>query len=274
MESHYCLKWGNFTKNIQAAFSGLFLQETLSDTTIYCEGMHIKCHKLVLSLSSSVFEKLFSRSTSKHPYVILHEASYQDMMILLKFMYTGEASVPEEKLGSLLKLADCLKVKGLTGSEDEPDKLSRSCKMTSASQSHSVTYPEPVNNFSQKKRRVDHQEASLLSQESYVTMNGQDSPHQSSSYLQTSNEPVIGKASGEPPLPTLPGSKSPDDQFEVGVGLDLSCAKRSSSLEPEVSKAEGSCPNPSGAISPNAEVKGPVHTLLGTFDNMHQFHAY
>jgi hypothetical protein len=45
--------------------------------------------------------------------IILKDVKFHDLLALVKFMYTGEVTVPQAQTSSLVKVAEMLKVKGL-----------------------------------------------------------------------------------------------------------------------------------------------------------------
>jgi len=109
----YCLKWNNHQNNLLRVFIRLLGQEQFTDVTIASEGRRIKCHKMVLSACSSYFEQLFSAYNEPNQIVILKDTPYQDIAAIVEFMYKGEINVSQDRLSSLLKTAENLKVKGL-----------------------------------------------------------------------------------------------------------------------------------------------------------------
>lgn len=50
----------------------------------------------------------------QHPVVILQDMKYSEVDALVKFMYQGEVNVKQEDLARFLKVAEVLKIKGLT----------------------------------------------------------------------------------------------------------------------------------------------------------------
>jgi tramtrack len=76
---------------------------------------------MVLSACSPYFQKLFLNHPEIHPIVILKDIPYTDVKSLLDFMYRGEVSVDQERLTAFLRIAETLKIKGLTEvHEDKP----------------------------------------------------------------------------------------------------------------------------------------------------------
>jgi hypothetical protein len=76
--------------------------------------------QVVLSACSSYFESLFTTFNEKNQIVILKDTSFADMAACVEFMYKGEVNVPQERLTSLLKTADNLKIRGLTDISKTP----------------------------------------------------------------------------------------------------------------------------------------------------------
>merc|ERR1719461_2136224 len=77
---------------------------------------------MVLSACSSYFEKLFINFSEPNQIVILKDTSFLDISAIIDFMYRGEINVSQDRLSSLLKTAENLKVKGLaevSGEEQE-----------------------------------------------------------------------------------------------------------------------------------------------------------
>lgn len=78
---------------------------------------------MVLSACSPYFQALFVNHPEKHPIVILKDITFADMKSLLDFMYRGEVSVDQERLTAFLRVAESLRIKGLTEvNDDKPDK--------------------------------------------------------------------------------------------------------------------------------------------------------
>lgn len=79
--------------------------------------------QMVLSACSPYFQALFVNHPEKHPIVILKDITFADMKSLLDFMYRGEVSVDQERLTAFLRVAESLRIKGLTEvNEDKPEK--------------------------------------------------------------------------------------------------------------------------------------------------------
>lgn len=110
----FSLCWNNFHTNLSSGFHSLLKDEDLVDVTLAAEGKYVKAHKTVLSVCSPFFKELFRINPCKHPIVILPDVNYGALRSLLHFMYQGEVSVSQEEIPTFMKVAETLKVKGLT----------------------------------------------------------------------------------------------------------------------------------------------------------------
>lgn len=110
----FSLCWDNFYKNMSSGMHTLLETEELVDVTLAVEGKYLKAHKMILSVCSPYFRELFQMNPCKHPIVFMKDVSYVSMSDLLTFMYKGEVQVNQENLGSFIKTAEALQIKGLT----------------------------------------------------------------------------------------------------------------------------------------------------------------
>ncbi|XP_066250931.1 protein bric-a-brac 2-like isoform X1 [Euwallacea similis] len=117
----FSLCWNNFHTNLSSGFHSLLKDEDLVDVTLAAEGRFVKAHKTVLSVCSPFFKELFRVNPCKHPIVILPDVNYAALRSLLHFMYQGEVSVSQEEIPTFMKVAETLKVKGLTDNADAPN---------------------------------------------------------------------------------------------------------------------------------------------------------
>lgn len=115
MAEQFSLCWDNFHSNMSTSFSELLKSEDLVDVTLAAEGRYLKAHKIVLSVCSPYFQELFHVNPCQHPIVFLKDVSYSALSNLLQFMYQGEVKVSQDELTNFIKVAEALKIKGLTG---------------------------------------------------------------------------------------------------------------------------------------------------------------
>lgn len=115
----FCLRWNNHQSNLLTVFDQLLHDESFVDVTLAVEGQLLRAHKMVLSACSPYFQALFMNHPDKHPIVILKDVPYSDMKSLLDFMYRGEVSVDQDRLTHFLRVAESLRIKGLTEVNEE-----------------------------------------------------------------------------------------------------------------------------------------------------------
>ena len=139
----FCLRWNNHQSNLLSVFDQLLHDESFVDVTLAVEGHLLKAHKMVLSACSPYFQvilificiffvklnyytcyflllqSLFTGHPDRHPIVILKDVPYADMSSLLDFMYRGEVSVDQDRLTAFLRVAESLRIKGLTEVNEE-----------------------------------------------------------------------------------------------------------------------------------------------------------
>ncbi|VVC36441.1 Hypothetical protein CINCED_3A005114 [Cinara cedri] len=141
----FCLRWNNHQSNLLAVFDQLLTSEAFVDVTLAVEGQMLRAHKMVLSACSPYFQTLFVGHPDRHPIVILKDVPLVDMRSLLDFMYRGEVSVDQDRLAAFLKVAESLRIKGLTEvNEDQRDLPSLASSLL---QSHSSSpSSSPVHN--------------------------------------------------------------------------------------------------------------------------------
>ncbi|KAH8306269.1 hypothetical protein KR018_005571 [Drosophila ironensis] len=139
----FCLRWNNHQTNLLSVFDQLLHAETFTDVTLAVEGQYLKAHKMVLSACSPYFNALFVNHPEKHPIVILKDVPYSDMKSLLDFMYRGEVSVDQERLTAFLRVAESLRIKGLTEVNDDKPSPAANASATGAGAAGSENTPTP-----------------------------------------------------------------------------------------------------------------------------------
>ncbi|KAK2715421.1 uncharacterized protein LOC136043868 isoform X2 [Artemia franciscana] len=145
-QEELCLKWNNYLDVFHGTFVSLLNSENFTDVTLSCDSQSIKCHRLVLSACSSYFETLLLGISHCHPIIILSDMKFYDIQALVKFMYTGEVTVAQAQMNSLIKVADMLKIKGLADLDGTVNQLQKPSYPSEKTQ----TTPPPV-----KRKRID-----------------------------------------------------------------------------------------------------------------------
>ncbi|XP_047358138.1 GDNF-inducible zinc finger protein 1-like [Vespa velutina] len=115
----FSLIWNSFSRNLSSSLYTLLIDEQLVDVTLIAEDKILRAHKLILSVCSTYFNRLFKENSYKHPIVILKDVNYHDLSAMLQFIYQGEVNIKQEDIGNFLKVAEILQIKGLTTERDE-----------------------------------------------------------------------------------------------------------------------------------------------------------
>ncbi|XP_071514475.1 uncharacterized protein [Panulirus ornatus] len=154
-EGYLALRWNNHNTIFTKILTLLREQEAYVDVSLACAGRLYPAHKFVLSTCSDYFKEMFSKNPCKHPIVFMKDVSTKDMEALLDFMYKGEVHVPQSELGSLLRTAEGLQVKGLAVPDDSPRGSSSTPIVPSAPsvpRSHPPTLLAPLHLRGKRKR--------------------------------------------------------------------------------------------------------------------------
>jgi len=115
----FCLRWNDFENNISSAFRELREDKDFFDVTIACDEDQIQAHKVIVSACSPFFRTVLRRNKHEHPLLYLKGVKYGDLVSVLNFMYHGEVNIAQEDLNTFLSVAEDLKVKGLTQTNQE-----------------------------------------------------------------------------------------------------------------------------------------------------------
>jgi len=108
------LSWANYDQKLTSAFRKYLDKELFCNVTLSADGKTLKCHQEILSACSNWFERtLSSVEFHQHPIIILKDVNFKELNYLVKFMYSGEAIVPQDDIQSFLKTAEILEIKGL-----------------------------------------------------------------------------------------------------------------------------------------------------------------
>lgn len=110
----FCLRWNNYQKNLMNVFDELLQNESFVDVTLACDGNSIKAHKMVLSACSPYFQSLFFDNPCQHPTIIMRDVKWPELKAAVEFMYKGEINVSQEQIEPLIRVAEMLKIRGLT----------------------------------------------------------------------------------------------------------------------------------------------------------------
>ncbi|XP_031786934.1 protein abrupt [Nasonia vitripennis] len=160
MSSQICLKWNSFLNNIASSFESLWQEEGLVDVTLASDGQCLTAHKVILSASSPFFKKLFQTNPCQHPVIILQDVHFTELEALLVFIYKGEVNIEQKNLPALLKAAETLQIRGLSGGDIFPkESFKRLAELEQEVLDEAELLPEEVQ---PKKKQKVHKNSSLL----------------------------------------------------------------------------------------------------------------
>ena len=130
----FCLRWNDFESNISVAFRELREDKDFFDVTLTCDDeQQLQAHKVILSACSPFFRNILRRNPHQHPLLYLKGVKYTDLQSVLNFMYHGEVNVAQEELNSFLAVAEDLRVKGLTQSNQNSSGANKHSSSSSSS---------------------------------------------------------------------------------------------------------------------------------------------
>ncbi|XP_066989413.1 protein tramtrack, beta isoform-like isoform X7 [Macrobrachium rosenbergii] len=148
------LKWNNHRTTFYHIISGLRNKESYTDVTLACDGKFYPTHKFVLSTCSQYFQEIFDRTPCKNPVVVLKDIQCRDLEFLLDYMYIGEVNVRQNELTSLIKAAECLRVKGLAVPDEEPKKSASSSSVSNSERHRPEQSSPPAKRRRAEERRI------------------------------------------------------------------------------------------------------------------------
>uniref|UniRef100_A0A182VAT6 BTB domain-containing protein n=1 Tax=Anopheles merus TaxID=30066 RepID=A0A182VAT6_ANOME len=114
-DEQFSLCWNNFNSNLSAGFHESLQRGDLVDVTLAAEGHLVKAHRLILSVCSPYFRKMFTQvPVNQHAFIFLKDVSHSALQDLIQFMYCGEVNVKQDALPAFISTAEALQIKGLT----------------------------------------------------------------------------------------------------------------------------------------------------------------
>ena len=114
-----CLQWNDFKDNTSSSFGELREDRDLTDVTLACEdGQQVEAHKVILAASSPFFKDFLKRNKHNHPLIYMRGLKSEILLAIIDFLYFWEANVFQEDLDSFLALAEELRLKGLSGTDN------------------------------------------------------------------------------------------------------------------------------------------------------------
>lgn len=190
MSSQICLKWNSFLSNIATSFESLWEEEGLVDVTLASDGQCLTAHKVILSASSPFFKKVFQTNPCQHPVIILQDVHFSELEALLIFIYKGEVNIEQKNLPALLKAAETLQIRGLSGGDVfAKESYKRLAELEQAESEDSVAIQEEAPKKKQKIVKV--QNNSILEKALTPKVSQSESASESTASDQSFKEPDL-----------------------------------------------------------------------------------
>ncbi len=112
----FCLKWNDFSHNVNTAFKELRDNTDFTDVTLVSEGkQQIAAHRVILSASSHVFWDMLRQNQHSHPFIYMRGIKAKVLASIVDFIYHGEVNIQQEELNDFMAIAEELELEGLTG---------------------------------------------------------------------------------------------------------------------------------------------------------------
>ena len=106
--------WNTFNTNLALSSRELFNERIFTDVTLVSDDLQVTAaHRLVLSRSSSTFQKLLMMNSSANSTLYLRGINQNVLDLILQFIYTGEVDVPTDEITDFLKAANDLDISEL-----------------------------------------------------------------------------------------------------------------------------------------------------------------
>ena len=122
----YNLTWQHYSDHLKSMMKDLMMNEEFSDVTLVTEDKkHIMANINILSACSPVFKEILKKQKNSSQIMYLRGIQFSEMESILQFIYLGEATFYEERMGEFLAVAKSLEIKELCNTKaetnNEPD---------------------------------------------------------------------------------------------------------------------------------------------------------
>ena len=121
MSRHYYIGWDQSGENLNSYLqSSVTSSDILSDVTLISDdNVQVPTHRVILAAASEVFKDILQNvSEEKHPCIILHGVSSNQLQTLLQYIYTGEVSIDDDDLADFNNLGSHFNIKSLDEYEE------------------------------------------------------------------------------------------------------------------------------------------------------------
>ena len=115
------LSWHTFANHTNEMYSELYNTKKYSDVTLVSDDKSLfRGHKFILSACSSVFRTILDMNQNQ-TCIYLRGISKFELEPILQFMYLGEATIHQERMGEFLNVAKDLDLKEISSNDDDDD---------------------------------------------------------------------------------------------------------------------------------------------------------
>jgi len=138
----YLLEYKGFRASAGHLLNNLMEDKDFIDVTLACEeNQQIKAHKVVLSSSSPVFKNILVNNPHKNPIIYLTDVKFNELRLILQFMYLGKTKVLRDDLDKFLAAANKLKISGLADLNQDRSNIAN---LSSGNEGSSSTKEKPA----------------------------------------------------------------------------------------------------------------------------------
>ena len=111
----YDIIWETFQDDLIETRKSLLKEKLFADVTLVSDDMtKILAHRTVLSSASSVFKQLLMLSHDHgHPVLFLRGVKHEDLQYIVEFIYSGQVSLPEERVQHFIDSAQDLGISSM-----------------------------------------------------------------------------------------------------------------------------------------------------------------
>ena len=104
----------DFSELSKGVLTELWNDTNFHDVTLVCDGdQQVKAHKVVLASFSQFFKNILTKNPHQHPLIYIKGVNLENLKAILDFIYSGEVTIDQDSLDSLLQLSKDLEIRGL-----------------------------------------------------------------------------------------------------------------------------------------------------------------
>ena len=119
MSEKFNLSWHTFANHTNELYSDLYNTKKYADVTFVCDDQTIfKAHKFIVSACSPVLRNIVDIDLNQTT-IYLRGITSHELEPILQFMYLGEATIHQERMGEFLNVARDLNLKEIGNHVDE-----------------------------------------------------------------------------------------------------------------------------------------------------------